>query len=151
MSLYKTSIYFKLLRLQLEDIEVSVKNDSGGMISRKEIVLLHAKHFNNDISKFFLKDGVLSKKRLLRYAKKVIESKKPKKKSHKEKYYTYLLSCKWRKIRTKIIKERKSCERCGSKIILQLHHKTYENIFNEKDEDLELLCRKCHKLEHEIK
>jgi cytochrome c len=31
---------------------------------------------------------------------------------------------------------------------LEIHHKTYKNIFNEKMEDLELLCHSCHQQEH---
>jgi 5-methylcytosine-specific restriction endonuclease McrA len=40
-----------------------------------------------------------------------------------------------------------TCNRCpdrGSEI----HHRTYDNVFDEKIEDLEVLCKKCHREEH---
>lgn len=43
------------------------------------------------------------------------------------------------------------CERCGYKPwkpILQVHHLTYERIFNEDLEDLLLICPSCHKQLH---
>ena len=38
-----------------------------------------------------------------------------------------------------------SCDRCGSKGPLQVHHITYDRLYDEKPEDLEALCLKCHK------
>lgn len=69
---------------------------------------------------------------------------------YKAKYYSYLKSSKWKSIRNSIIEDRKRCERCYSIQELQVHHKTYENVFNEKDEDLELLCKSCHRKEHNL-
>lgn len=64
---------------------------------------------------------------------------------HKEHYIKYIQSKSWEKIRLRIIKQRKSkCENCGSTEHLQVHHKTYKNLFNEKDNDLQVLCRSCH-------
>ena len=40
------------------------------------------------------------------------------------------------------------CEKCGSKKKLQVHHLNYKSIGNEGDEDLMLLCNKCHGGEH---
>lgn len=83
---------------------------------------------------------------------KVTKRKKGYYSERRKKYNDYLKSAKWRKLRKEIIEARGGkCERCASKIILQLHHKTYKNIFNEKPEDLEVLCRKCHKKEHKRK
>ena len=65
-------------------------------------------------------------------------------------YKKYLNSEEWLKIRLDIIQTRKKCERCGSKNKLEVHHKHYKNIFKEEPEDLELLCRRCHKKEHDI-
>lgn len=43
------------------------------------------------------------------------------------------------------------CERCGSKHLLQSHHKVYrDNWFDTRFEDLEVLCRGCHEREHRI-
>jgi len=37
------------------------------------------------------------------------------------------------------------CERCYSKSRhLHVHHVTYDRIYNERPEDLEVLCPKCH-------
>lgn len=67
-------------------------------------------------------------------------------------YHKYLLSPKWRNIRTDILNERgHNCEKCGEKKNLQIHHLTYKNIFNEKPEDLMILCRSCHRKEHGLK
>jgi hypothetical protein len=38
-----------------------------------------------------------------------------------------------------------SCDRCGSKGPLQIHHITYDRLYHERPEDLEVLCIKCHK------
>lgn len=40
------------------------------------------------------------------------------------------------------------CERCGSTSDLEVHHKNYERLGAEHDEDLEALCRPCHIKEH---
>jgi hypothetical protein len=75
-------------------------------------------------------------------------------KQKKEEYALYLKSPKWNTKRKEIFKDRNGhCERCKidvSKIIYQVHHKTYKNIFNEPNEDLELLCKPCHEKEHGI-
>jgi len=40
------------------------------------------------------------------------------------------------------------CERCGEAKPLQVHHLTYENIFNEPPGDLQAVCFKCHEWIH---
>ena len=73
------------------------------------------------------------------------------KKTHKEKYYEYLKSDQWRLMRDGLFYRRgKECERCGGKDDIIIHHKTYDNVFKEKEEDLEVLCNHCHKVEHGI-
>lgn len=68
-----------------------------------------------------------------------------------KKYKEYLKSKAWANIKSELYNSRgKKCERCASKLFLQVHHKTYKNIFNEKPEDLEILCDACHKKEHGI-
>ena len=37
------------------------------------------------------------------------------------------------------------CERCGASGVLDVHHLTYENLYNEKPDDLQVLCKKHHK------
>lgn len=65
-----------------------------------------------------------------------------------DRYKEYLLSKNWKIIRNDIIAERVCCKCCGSKENLQVHHKTYKNIFNELPTDLELLCASCHVKRH---
>ena len=38
--------------------------------------------------------------------------------------------------------------RCGARSNLKLHHRTYERLGNERDEDLMYLCGACHEREH---
>ena len=64
------------------------------------------------------------------------------------KYHKYLRSYKWIKFRDRLKKERGCCEHCGSKENLECHHKTYKNMYNEKPEDILVLCKKCHTEEH---
>ena len=41
------------------------------------------------------------------------------------------------------------CERCGvDGEELELHHVTYQNLGDERDDDLELLCAGCHGRAH---
>jgi predicted transcriptional regulator len=40
------------------------------------------------------------------------------------------------------------CIMCGSKDMLEVHHKTYDNLYNETQDDLECLCHCCHKRKH---
>ena len=59
-------------------------------------------------------------------------------------YYRWRYDCSiWKEKRDKIIKERRKCERCGSTKDLHVHH--IKGLRSEMPEDLELLCRKCHK------
>jgi len=37
------------------------------------------------------------------------------------------------------------CEWCGLSHSLELHHLTYDNLYNEKPKDLIILCKDCHK------
>lgn len=40
------------------------------------------------------------------------------------------------------------CAKCGKEGFLDVHHLNYRNIFDVGIPDLQILCRKCHKLEH---
>jgi hypothetical protein len=60
----------------------------------------------------------------------------------KEEYYK---SSEWETVRVFALhRANHRCERCGSAGVLQVHHVTYDNLFNEKPEDLEVLCKRCH-------
>lgn len=84
----------------------------------------------------------------------------------KQKYYAYLHSPEWQQKRQAVIERSRNnapagsgsnpfgrCELCNYSPfkpgVLQVHHKTYENLFNEPLEDLILLCTYCHKKETE--
>jgi hypothetical protein len=58
----------------------------------------------------------------------------------------YYLSMEWRKIRAFALNRAKyRCERCYRRYKLQVHHKTYDRLYNERLDDLEVLCPTCHK------
>jgi hypothetical protein len=66
-------------------------------------------------------------------------------------YRAYLRTLKWGAKRIGILQRAKwICERCGKKDKLQVHHKTYDHLFDEPPEDLGALCPACH-LESEQK
>lgn len=68
-----------------------------------------------------------------------------------KKYKNYLHSAKWKRKRQNVLKHRDNkCENCGSSKNLQVHHKTYINLYSETLFDLELLCGECHMKEHNI-
>lgn len=60
-------------------------------------------------------------------------------------YLKYLESPEWRVRRADaLLRGGSVCCRCGTNKRLEVHHKTYERLGNEKDEDLEVLCHECH-------
>ena len=64
----------------------------------------------------------------------------------KKKYHAYLKSLEWMVKREGLFTSRgKRCELCGAMKYIQVHHLTYDNIYNEPLEDLLLVCRDCHK------
>lgn len=74
---------------------------------------------------------------------------------HLERYHDYLRSGRWADIKREIWwRDEGYCQRCGEKCGRDLpgnvHHKTYRNLFNEHNHlnDLELLCRDCHRAQH---
>jgi len=68
-------------------------------------------------------------------------------------YAEYLKSPQWKR-KCKEAKKRAGgkCEECGTtKSRFEVHHKTYERLFNEKPLDLAYLCYECHSINHENK
>jgi HNH endonuclease len=64
-------------------------------------------------------------------------------------YDEYLRSPWWTARKAAVIRYRgERCERCGCRYRLELHHRTYERLFREIPEDVELLCWSCHAREH---
>jgi 5-methylcytosine-specific restriction endonuclease McrA len=80
-----------------------------------------------------------------------------------EEYERYIDTDHWQKVRdlklTDQAKERgyNYCERCGERAptdatretAFHVHHKTYERLGEERLEDLEIICRRCHEKEHQ--
>lgn len=65
-------------------------------------------------------------------------------------YRNYLKSDHWLKIREIALDLGKhECRICCSTKYLNVHHRTYERLGREDQDDLVVLCRKCHKLFHE--
>lgn len=80
--------------------------------------------------------------------------KKKKTAHYKTKYYDYLTTKKWARIRKKVARRAKyKCECCGKKCVdkhtlkgFNIHHTTYENLYHEEKHlaDLMFICRECH-------
>ena len=64
-------------------------------------------------------------------------------------YQDYLDSYLWKE-KAEWIKEifDYTCQKCGSKKNLQVHHLNYKSLGNERKEDVTVLCKKCHEEEH---
>lgn len=63
----------------------------------------------------------------------------------------YLLSEHWDKLRESKLKINPCCELCGKKKRLDVHHVRYKNIYDVTVEDLQTLCRTCHRKFHKKK
>ena len=72
-------------------------------------------------------------------------------------YRDYLQTDHWKRTRrSALYRSAYRCQLCNSggfgnrEILLDVHHRTYENIGQEKPEDLTVLCRICHEKFHDI-
>lgn len=76
-------------------------------------------------------------------------------------YEEYLQTLHWQGFRTRVLDQQAEkneynfCERCGERTekvtrmtALHVHHRTYERLGEERIEDVEIVCRKCHEKEH---
>jgi len=60
-------------------------------------------------------------------------------------YDEYLRSEHWQEVRKATLAAANNrCQWCGSRVALHIHHKTYDNIGHEHDDDLLVVCRECH-------
>lgn len=67
-------------------------------------------------------------------------------------YRQYLRSDKWNaRRRAALHRANYRCELCSRAKPLQVHHLTYERIFEERPEDLRAVCDRCHKRLHKIR
>ncbi len=69
----------------------------------------------------------------------------------KASYHEYLRSAEWAQKRSFVIGLYGAvCTSCGSTNHIQVHHKSYKNLHSEAEiDDLIVLCRDCHEVEHE--
>jgi len=64
-------------------------------------------------------------------------------------YKEYLKSDYWLSIREQVYeRDNHKCKLCDSGKHICVHHLSYENLYNERLEDLITLCRKCHYIIH---
>ena len=62
-----------------------------------------------------------------------------------ESYLAYLKSPEWREKRKEFIDlANNECQECGCNEHLQVHHLNYDNIGDETEDDVEVLCKECH-------
>lgn len=66
----------------------------------------------------------------------------------KEEYTEYLKTPRWRLFSSGLIERVRKCQKCSFPYELNVHHKTYERLGNERREDVIVLCRSCHSREH---
>lgn len=61
----------------------------------------------------------------------------------------YLNSAHWIELRERVKRRRgKRCEKCNRGNV-DVHHLNYRNIYDVTEDDLQVLCRRCHNNEHE--
>ena len=66
-------------------------------------------------------------------------------------YSDYLKSAHWHKVKTKFLSSQiKQCAICKEKSRLVVHHKSYETLGCEREEDLVILCRNHHEELHKL-
>jgi 5-methylcytosine-specific restriction endonuclease McrA len=73
-----------------------------------------------------------------------------KKTKRQKEYAKYLKTEHWKEIRLKVLeRDNNQCLMCGTTKNINVHHKTYNNLGNEKLTDLVTICKRCHKLFHD--
>jgi len=66
------------------------------------------------------------------------------------KYADYLKSDDWKKKRSLKLRKQDRCVICGAREHLDVHHMVYRNLYDVKQSDLRVLCRRCHYLAHDL-
>ena len=65
-------------------------------------------------------------------------------------YQEYLESEHWQQARVAALeKAGYKCQLCSYRYGLEVHHNNYDNLWNESEQDLFVLCEKCHKRHHD--
>ena len=66
-------------------------------------------------------------------------------------YRRYTKSPHWRKVRGEVLQQRPVCEACKRRGSRTVHHLTYASLFQEREGDVQALCRYCHaKMHHKL-
>ncbi|HSS10017.1 MAG TPA: HNH endonuclease signature motif containing protein [Acidimicrobiales bacterium] len=63
-------------------------------------------------------------------------------------YARYLRSPEWRQRRAATLASHPRCALCPSRRNLEVHHVYYDHLGHEPDEDLVVLCARCHSRHH---
>ncbi len=63
---------------------------------------------------------------------------------HSKKYKNYIASDEWKARKQAKLDKSQRCAVCGETDGLQLHHKNYVQLGEERTDDLVLLCKACH-------
>lgn len=67
----------------------------------------------------------------------------------KNAYSDYMKSPEWSERKKKyFLNHERKCRACYSKSYIEVHHKTYARLGQERDQDLVALCRRCHRSLH---
>lgn len=74
----------------------------------------------------------------------------------KQDYVKYLRTPHWRRMRTlAFYRYGKKCRRCGNygtnRNPIQVHHRSYDHLGDERIEELEVICKNCHTFHHQEK
>lgn len=86
----------------------------------------------------------------IRYQSKSLQKKQEKKDKFWIDYNLYLQSSKWKDKRLKVLKrDNYICQSCLFSKATQVHHLTYENVFNENCFELTSVCKPCHENIHQ--
>lgn len=68
----------------------------------------------------------------------------------RDQYNEYLKSDQWRALRTKVLsRDNFICQSCLTEKAAEVHHLTYDNLFNEHAFELVSLCKACHERIHD--
>ena len=71
--------------------------------------------------------------------------------SWRAEYTEYLFSQEWKAKRAQVLRRAGwVCERCTAPA-QQVHHLTYERVYNERLTDLQALCARCHQQVHRMR
>jgi 5-methylcytosine-specific restriction endonuclease McrA len=64
-------------------------------------------------------------------------------------YATYMASPQWRaRSQRTLLLAGGTCQRCGRAPAREAHHLTYDRLGFERDDDLQALCKACHRAAH---